>query len=111
MLGYVGVGPVKDRPLWGEPIVLEDKPELAADLSVPWLTGLPTGPPDRAYEGIDLLDDVFDHHGHVGRGVLLQDLGESALVGVEDRELVQVPFQSIRRRPRPWLRPRLWPVP
>jgi hypothetical protein len=34
VLGDVGIGPVEYRPLRGKAVVLEDKPELAADLSV-----------------------------------------------------------------------------
>lgn len=84
VLADVGVGTVEQGARWWQPVVLQDQAELAADLTVAGLALLPPGAADGLDDGVDLVDDVLEDEGDAGWRVLLEDLRQSATVGVEN---------------------------
>ena len=82
MLADVGVRAVVELAHGGQRVVREHQSELPPHLAVAGLARLPAGAADGTDDGVDLLDDVLDQRGCVLGCVLLEDLGERALVRV-----------------------------
>src|SRR6266536_1105375 len=90
VLADVGVGPVEQLPAGGKAELPENELEFLADGAVAGLAGCPAGEADLLDDGVDLADDLFDDDRDARRGVLPQDLGERADVGIgQQRDVIQ----------------------
>jgi hypothetical protein len=85
VLSDVGVGVVEEGPAFGELVFLEDESDLFAGFAVAGLAFVPAGVGHVLGDGVDVAYEVGDGDGCVGGFVLLDDLGERADVGVEER--------------------------